>query len=60
MGLLAAVNTAPLLLFGLLVGVWVNRHRRRTTMIAVDAAGSLLSSLWIVLSPVRGLRQMSG
>ncbi len=41
MGLLAAVNTAPLLL-SLFAGVWVDRHRRRTTMIAADVGRALL------------------
>ena len=36
MGLLAALGTLPFLLFGLPVGVWVDRHRRRPVLIAGD------------------------
>src|SRR5438132_12153958 len=36
MGLLAAVGTAPSLLVGLVAGVWGDRYRRRTLLIAGD------------------------
>src|SRR5262249_3808402 len=44
MGLLAAAGSAPILLVGLLAGVWVDRVRRRPVMIAADlgSAGLLL------------------
>ena len=42
MGLLGAASGAPLLLFGLLAGVWVDRLRRRPIMIAADLARALL------------------
>ncbi|MHB0876600.1 MAG: hypothetical protein ACYC5O_11225 [Anaerolineae bacterium] len=29
MGILAALDTAPVLLIGLFAGVWIDRHRRR-------------------------------
>ncbi len=38
MGILTAVASIPVLLFGLFVGVWVDRLRRRPIMIVVDAA----------------------
>lgn len=40
MGLLAAAGTAPFLLFGLVVGVWVDRLPRRPLLIAADIARS--------------------
>lgn len=36
MGILTAVASLPVLVFGLFVGVWVDRLRRRPIMIAVD------------------------
>ncbi len=42
MGLLAAVGTAPSLLVGLFAGVWVDRYRRRTFLIAGDLGRALL------------------
>lgn len=36
MGLLGAMGTLPFLLFGLLVGVWVDRHPRRPILILAD------------------------
>jgi predicted MFS family arabinose efflux permease len=35
-GILAAVNSAPVLVVGLGAGVWVDRQRRRPTLIAAD------------------------
>ncbi|HEX9370340.1 MAG TPA: MFS transporter, partial [Roseiflexaceae bacterium] len=42
MGLLGAAGAAPLLLIGLLAGVWVDRLRRRPIMIAADVGRALL------------------
>jgi MFS family permease len=42
MGLLGAAGNAPLLLFGLFAGVWVDRVRRRPLMIAADLGRALL------------------
>ncbi|HEX4831892.1 MAG TPA: MFS transporter [Trebonia sp.] len=42
MGLLAAVNWLPVLVFGLPAGAWVDRSRRRRVMIATNAAGLAL------------------
>ncbi|TLZ83839.1 MAG: MFS transporter, partial [Methanobacteriota archaeon] len=35
-GLLGAAGTLPFLLFGLLVGVWVDRRQRRSVLILAD------------------------
>lgn len=46
MGLLTAAGTAPFLLIGLFVGVWVDRVRRRPLLIAADIArGAILMTL---------------
>jgi MFS family permease len=42
MGLLAAAEKAPFLLFGLLAGVWVDRLRCRTVMVAADFGRAVL------------------
>ena len=42
MGYLTAAGTAPFLLFGLFVGVWVDRVRRRPLMFAADLARGIL------------------
>ena len=42
MGILAAVASLPVLVFGLFAGVWVDRLRRRPIMIAMDVARLLL------------------
>lgn len=42
MGLLAAVASAPVLVFGLFAGVWVDRLRRRPIMIAADLGRALV------------------
>ena len=42
MGLLSAVSGAPVLLFGLVAGVWVDRLRRRPILIAADVGRALL------------------
>jgi predicted MFS family arabinose efflux permease len=41
LGLLGFLNTIPFLTLGLLVGVWVDRHRRRRIMILADIGRSL-------------------
>ena len=57
MGILAAAGTAPFLLFGLLVGVWVDRMPRRPVLIAGDfGRGALVGS--IALLGFLGLLQM--
>ncbi len=42
MGILAAVASLPVLVFGLFAGVWVDRLRRRPIMIAMDVTRLLL------------------
>ena len=42
MGYLTAAGTAPFLFFGLFVGVWVDRVRRRPLMFAADIARGVL------------------
>lgn len=42
MGILSALETAPFLLFGLIVGVWVDRHVRRRAMVFSDIGRGLL------------------
>ncbi|MBA2395504.1 MAG: MFS transporter [Ktedonobacteraceae bacterium] len=42
MGLLVALGMLPVLLFGLLAGVWVDRLRRRPILIIADLARALL------------------
>lgn len=42
MGLLGAVSTMPALLLGLLVGVWVDRVRRRPLLIGADIGRTVL------------------
>jgi len=41
-GILAAMQTSPFLIFGLLVGVWADRHRKKRTMIAVNIGRALI------------------
>lgn len=41
-GILFAAGTAPFLLFGLLVGVWVDRHNRRPIMVFSNICRGLL------------------
>jgi MFS family permease len=45
MGILTAVQYAPFLLFGLFVGVWVDRLRRRPILIAANLGRGLLLGL---------------
>jgi predicted MFS family arabinose efflux permease len=42
MGVLTAISSLPVLLFGLFVGLWVDRLRRRPLMIAADIGRMLL------------------
>jgi len=42
MGLLSAAQTSPAVLFGLFIGVWVDRVRRRPVLIAANLARALL------------------
>lgn len=42
LGLVVAAGTAPVILFGLVAGVWVDRLRRRPLMIAADLGRALL------------------
>ncbi len=42
MGVLGALSAAPVLLFGLLAGVWVDRLRRRPILIATDLGRALV------------------
>lgn len=45
MGVLSAIQYAPFLLFGLFVGVWVDRLRRRPILIAANLGRGLLLAL---------------
>ena len=46
MGLLGAAGTFPFLLFGLLVGVWVDRHQRRSVLILADLGrGTMIATI---------------
>lgn len=46
MGLLQALNTLPVLLFGMFVGVWVDRVKRRPLMIVAQFGQALV---WVVI-----------
>lgn len=54
MGLLGATSGVPVLLFGLLIGVWVDRHRRRPALIATDLCRAALL-LTVSLTVVAGV-----
>lgn len=54
MGILTAAGTLPYLAFGLVAGVWVDRLRRRSLMVAADIGRALLlvsipSAAWLGL-----------
>src|SRR6266704_6482827 len=54
MGFLGAFGTVPFLLFGLLVGVWVDRRQRRSVLILADLGrGTII--LTIAILGVAGL-----
>src|SRR5579864_1170342 len=44
MGLLTAISSLPVLLFGLVAGAWVDRLRRRPIMVLADVGRMLLLS----------------
>jgi MFS family permease len=49
MGLLGFAGTLPFLLFGLLVGVWVDRRQRRSILILADLGrGAMIASIAIL------------
>jgi len=57
MGVLGALGTFPFLFFGLLVGVWVDRHRRRPVLILGDLGrGAVVGSVALLL--LAGLLRM--
>jgi MFS family permease len=58
MGVLAAVQTAPFLLLGLIAGVWVDRLPRRPVLIAGDLGRAALLGL-IPLTAAAGVLGMS-
>lgn len=45
LGILAAAATAPFLIFSLIAGVWVDRHRRKSIMIASNIGRALLLAM---------------
>lgn len=57
MGLLAAAEAAPVLLFGLAAGVAVDRFRRKPLLIATDLGRALILA-WVPLAAVLGLLQV--
>jgi MFS family permease len=54
-GVLNAVRYAPVVVFSLLAGVWLDRHRRRPTLIAGDLACAVLIGLIPLASILGGL-----
>lgn len=52
MGLLSAAETVPILLFGLAVGVWLDRRARRPVMVMTDLGRAAL----LLLIPLAGWR----
>jgi len=58
MGLLGAAGTVPFLLFGLLVGVWVDRRQRRSVLIFADIGrGAMIAT--IALLGIANLLQLT-
>ncbi len=57
-GLLGFSGTLPFLLFGLLVGVWVDRRQRRSVLILSDVGRGLMIAAIAVLG-IAGLLQMT-
>lgn len=56
MGILKALDNAPILLFGLFVGVWVDRVRRQPLMIATQLGQGILLATIPIATLVGGLR----
>ncbi len=54
MGILSALGSAPALLFGLLAGVWVDRHKRRPILISADI-GRAIALAVIPISALLGM-----
>lgn len=54
MGMLVAAESLPILLFGLLAGVWLDRRRKRPVMIATDIGRGLL----LLLIPIAAWRDV--
>lgn len=55
MGILGALSTVPFLLFGLFVGVWADRNRRRPIMIMSDVCRALFLAAIPISAFVGGL-----
>ncbi|WP_306215224.1 MFS transporter [Actinoplanes sp. RD1] len=55
LGLLRAAGQAPMLLLTLLAGVWVDRLRTRTVMVAADAGRALALGAIAVVVPLTGI-----
>ncbi len=53
MGLLGAMGTLPFLLFGLLIGVWVDRHPRRPILLLADLGRGAIVAAVAALALVR-------
>ncbi len=58
MGVLAALGTLPFLLFGLPVGVWVDRHRRRPILILGDLGRGVIVAAIAALAFTRLLQMI--
>ena len=56
MGILASAGSAPSLIFGLGVGVWVDRRKKRPIMIAPDYGRALLLLAVPIAAAFQGLR----
>ncbi len=54
MGYLSALGSLPALLFGLLAGAWVDRHKRRPVLIGADIGRALILAI-VPLSAVLGM-----
>ncbi|MFF0742822.1 hypothetical protein ACFYVL_20725 [Streptomyces sp. NPDC004111] len=55
LGVLRAVEQAPVLLLSLFAGAWVDRLRARDVMVLAAAVALALSPLFMALSPLAGL-----
>src|SRR5215471_9126612 len=56
MGLLGAVETAPVLVVGVLAGVWVDRVRRRPLLVSADLGRAALLACIPILAALGALR----